>query len=200
MTTQYPERPLLPAPPPPGAILILACGNDLRGDDALGARFVAEIERQKQTLPPAWRDAIVTHWQLQWGPETALLLANRHTVCFVDAYAPNGIEASPHGAERAAAPPFVVTRLEPPDGTLAPLLASVGTHQVSPIALLAAARLLGLALPASLWQIAIRGEHFTLGAPLSALASRALAETLTWFWPWLVGETPICTNGTITLN
>ncbi|WP_217126488.1 hypothetical protein [Hydrogenophilus thiooxidans] len=176
-----------PPAPPPGAILILACGNDLRGDDALGACFVAEIEKAKQALPPAWREAISTHWQLQWGPETALLLANRQLVCLVDA-CPPPCTAKPNDVGTAALP-FVATRLEPPTGDLTPLLASVGTHQVSPVALLASALLLGVPLPESIWQIAIPGAHFALGAPLSPLATCALAATLDWFWPWIGAQT-----------
>lgn len=199
MKAQYPSGAPLSVVPPPGAILILACGNDLRGDDALGARFIAEIEKLKPNLPPAWQRAIVTHWQLQWGPETALLLANRQTICFVDAYIATD-KTTEVGDATANPPPFVATPLSPASGDLTPLLTSVGSHRVTPPMLLAAAQLLEITLPPSLWQIAIGGQSFKLGAPLSPFATRALAATLDWFWSWLVGETPICINSTIPLN
>jgi len=35
--------------------------------------------------PGPWQSAIATHWQLQWWPEIALLLAKRQLVVLVDA-------------------------------------------------------------------------------------------------------------------
>ncbi len=184
----------LPAPAA-GAILVLACGNDLRGDDALGARFVAAIEEEKRCLPTPWQSAIATHWQLQWGPETALLLADRQLVVLVDAaVAPDrGGGCTDAKADSSPSPqkstlPLTITRLTQPADDPMPLLASVSTHQVSPQALLAAARLLAVALPPAIWLVALTGEDFTLGAPPSPRGEEALKRALAWFWPAVRAE------------
>ncbi|GAB6051119.1 hypothetical protein JCM16106_19720 [Hydrogenophilus islandicus] len=174
--------------PPPGAILVLACGNDLRGDDAVGARFIAAIEETKRHLPSPWQEAIATHWQLQWGPETATLFAGRRAIYLVDAFQalPCACEersASPSPYHLSAEPLSLVTRpLTPDNAAPEALLASVGSHRVTPEALLAAAQLLAIPLPATLWLIAIPAYRFTFAAPLSPDAERALDAALRWFW------------------
>ena len=183
-------------PPPPGAILVLACGNDLRGDDALGARFVAAIEEKKRHLPAPWQSAIATHWQLQWWPETALLLAKRQLVVLVDAaIAPDraggctssgDADSFPPTRERAS--PLTITRLTPPANDPLALLTSVGTHQVTPQALLAAALLLAVPLPPAIWLLALTGNNFRLGASLSPQGEEALQKALAWFWPAVRAE------------
>lgn len=141
--------------------LVLAWGNDCRGDDALGPAALAGLQR-------AWAgrgdiDYLLEH-QLQ--VEHALDLLNRRGVLFID-------------ASVAAPAPFALQRVRPQaDPTL-------GSHALSPAALLqvlaevvlpVARPPLDVAPPA--WLLAIRGERFGLGEPLSAAAQDHLQTAL----------------------
>src|SRR5689334_18135965 len=143
----------------PPALLVLGVGNPSRGDDALGPLF---LERLAQALEPEVANGAVEllgDYQLQI--EHALDIAGRARVVFVD-------------ASVSAAPPFEYRRIEPrPDR-------SHSTHALSPEAVLDAQRRLGGECPDA-WVLAIRGERFGLGEPLSERASAHLEAALAFF-------------------
>jgi hydrogenase maturation protein HypF len=134
-------------------------GNPSRGDDALGPLFV---ERMGDAL--AWEVEsgaveLLTDYQLQI--EHALDLTGRARVVFVD-------------ASVRAAPPF----------EFSPVTAhaddSCSTHALSPGAVLAALRTIGGKPPDS-WVLAIRGERFELGDPLTTRAHAHLDAAVSFF-------------------
>jgi hydrogenase maturation protease len=128
--------------------VVLAWGNPGRGDDALGPLLVERLR------PRFVADVdYVTDYQLQ--VEHALDVAGRGLALFVD-------------ASVAAPPPFAFESLAAsPDN-------SFSTHALSPAAVLhTVARVLGSPPPPA-FLLALRGEQFALGAPLSAAAGRHL--------------------------
>lgn len=139
-------------------LLILAVGNPSRGDDALGPLLLERLATE-----PAVQGGnveLLTDFQLQI--EHALDLIGRQQVVFVDAQV--GLQV-----------PFRFFRLRPqPDP-------SPHSHALSPTAVLATYQQL-YGDPPEAWMLAIRGEHFELGAGLSSWSERALAEVQ----PWLV--------------
>ncbi len=141
------------APPADAApVLVIAIGNPSRGDDALGplaAERLAALE-----LPGV---EVMNDFQLQ--VEHALDLLGREMVVFVDA------------AARGDAP-FSWSALAPAAD------ASCTSHRLSPPAVLDAfVRLTGQAPPPA-WLLAIRGDAFDLGAPLSRAAESHLDAAL----------------------
>jgi hydrogenase maturation protein HypF len=140
-------------------LLVLGIGNPSRGDDAIGPSFIerasvafaAEIARGEIEL--------VTDFQLQI--EHALDVEGRQRVVFVD-------------ASVRAAPPFELSRLS------AQRDASVSTHAMSPAAVLETFRAV-VGEPPEAWVLAIRGERFELGEPLSAQARAHLDAALDAF-------------------
>lgn len=143
-----------------GETLILGWGNPSRGDDALGPRLVAAMEAL--VLPGV---ACLTDFQLQI--EHALDVRECRRLLLVDASA-------------TAAPPFEVSRPQPAHD------ASLYSHAMSPAALLQVCADLGQPLPDA-WLLAIRGESFGLGEPLSAAAETHLAAASAWARAWLAG-------------
>ena len=144
-------------PPPP--VLVLGVGNPSRGDDALGPLFVARAE---DALAVEVRDRHVeflTDFQLQ--VEHALDLVGRTKVIFVD-------------ASITASPPFEFTRVHPAHEQ------TVSTHAMSPAAVLEAhQKVMGPPPPA--FVLAIRGERFELGDPLSPAAASHLDAAVAFF-------------------
>lgn len=134
--------------------LVFAWGNPSRGDDALGPLLAARLREQ---APPGTE--VLDDFQLQ--PEHALDLAGRDEVLFVD-------------ASVNAKPPFEVHAVGPGRD------ASFSSHHLSPQALLQVCVDLGQPLPPCVRVLAIRGEQFELGAPLSAAAARHLQAALEW--------------------
>jgi hydrogenase maturation protease len=140
-------------------LLVLAVGNPSRGDDALGPTF---LERAEAALAAevgrGWVE-FLTDFQLQ--VEHALDVADRDRVIFVDASA-------------SAVAPFTFERIvaKPDAGCL--------THALAPEAVLETQRRLGGPAPAA-WVLAIRGERFELGEPLSAEAGAHLDAALAFF-------------------
>jgi len=133
-------------------VLILAIGNPSRGDDALGPMLLERVERACAAQVAAGELELQTDFQLQI--EHALDLTGRERVIFVD-------------ASVRAEPPFRFDRVLPrADG-------SVSTHAVSPAALLDVHRQIA-GEPPEAWVLAIRGERFELGEPLSATAAAHL--------------------------
>ncbi|NCC40114.1 MAG: hydrogenase maturation protease [Gammaproteobacteria bacterium] len=134
-----------------GRLLILACGNPSRGDDALGPLLIERLDRE---LTEA-RGSVAALVDFQLQIEHVLDLDGAECVIFVDA------------ASTGRAPFDVLPVRARADAYLS-------THAVSPSALLAlCARVIGRAPPPA-WVLAIRGYEFTLGAPLSAPAGANL--------------------------
>lgn len=138
-------------------LLILACGNPSRGDDALGPLFLerlAELQEQHGD----WNDIdLLTDFQLQI--EHAVDLENRALTLFVD-------------ASVSCPPPYRFTRLQPARD------ASYTSHALSPAAVLHVYQQINHAPPPPAFQLAIRGERFDLGERLSAAAEANLAAAL----------------------
>jgi hydrogenase maturation protease len=140
-------------------VLIFGWGNPSRGDDALGPLFVERIEALN--LPGV---ECLTDFQLQI--EHALDLQERQRVLFVDA----SIEATE---------PFSVTPIGPQKD------ASFTSHAMSPQAVLQVYCDLEDQAPPPCWLLAIRGERFELGEPLSVNAKANLETAVNWVRSWL---------------
>lgn len=138
-------------------LLILAVGNPSRGDDALGPLFLerlAELREQRGD----WKNVeLLTDFQLQI--EHAVDLEGRELVLFVD-------------ASLSCPPPFQLTRLQPARDT------SYTSHALSPAAVLYVYEQINCCPPPPAFQLAIRGERFELGEPLSAGAEVHLTMAL----------------------
>jgi len=142
-------------------LLVFAWGNRSRGDDALGPLL---LDRLRALLPVDSGVDCLEDYQLQI--EHALDLPGRSRVLFVD-------------ASLTCRAPFEVISLAPARD------ASIGTHTLSAQALLQVfCDLHGQAPPASTL-LAIRGEAFELGTPLSPAADANLERALAWCRHWL---------------
>lgn len=125
-------------------LLIFAYGNPSRGDDALGPLLLDRLEALN--LPEV---ELLTDFQLQ--VEHAIDLQGRERVLFID-------------ASFSCSPPFALSRLAPAKDS------SFTSHAMSPAAVLQACQeLFGEVPPA--WLLAVRGECFELGEPLSLAAA-----------------------------
>lgn len=143
--------------PRPG-VLILACGNPSRGDDALGPLFMDRLAELQEQRGGHWRDVeLLTDFQLQI--EHAVDLEKRALVLFIDACV-------------SCLPPYQFTRLQPIRD------ASYTSHALSPAAVLHVYQQINHAPPPPAFQLAIRGESFELGEPLSTAAETNLAAAL----------------------
>jgi hydrogenase maturation protease len=138
--------------PDTAPILLLAVGNASRGDDALGPLLAERIEALR--MPGV---AVQVEYQLQI--EHALDLLGRRAVLFVD-------------ASVSVTAPFTLAQIAPARG------ASFSTHALSPQAVLQNYRDTTGAEPPPAWLLAIRGEVFELGDPLSAAAAANLEATV----------------------
>lgn len=139
-------------------LLILAWGNDSRGDDALGPLFVQQL---RERLPPdvLAQTEFLDDYQLQI--EHALDMVGRQQVWFVD-------------ASLSCQSPFEVTELQAARDD------SFTTHSLSPQALLHIYQNLQGKSPPPCTQLAIRAEAFELGAPPGEVALAHLAAALDW--------------------
>lgn len=138
--------------------LVLAVGNDSRGDDALGPRLVEHLQAKRLA-----EVELLTDFQLQ--VEHVLDLVGRQAVVFVDAAA----------SGRA---PYAFYRVN------AERDASHSTHALSAQALLHTySRLYGT--PPAAHVLAIRGYDFSLGAELSDRARDNLAAAEAHLLAWL---------------
>jgi hydrogenase maturation protease len=140
-------------------LLVLAIGNPSRGDDALGPCFAERAGVALADQIAAGQLEVLTDFQLQI--EHALDLAGRRRVVFVD-------------ASVAAAAPFELTRVEPRREP------GVTTHAMSPAGVLDTHRAV-VGEPPEAWVLAIRGERFELGEPLSTEAGAHLEAALAHF-------------------
>lgn len=140
-------------------LLVFGWGNASRGDDALGPLF---IERLRALALPGVE--CLDDYQLQ--PEHALDLAGRAGVLFVD-------------ASLTGAAPFEVSALQPGHD------ASFSSHAMSPAALLQAYIDVHGSAPPPATLLAIRGERFGLGEPMSDAGMANLEAALTWVQSFL---------------
>lgn len=145
--------------------LIFGWGNPSRGDDALGPALLEAIEALRATNPQWGEVDLLTDFQLQ--VEHALDLEGRRRVLFVDASAACG--DAPFRAE----------------AILAARDASFSSHALSPQGVMHVfAEIKGCA-PPPCTLLAIAGEAFELGLPLSAAAKAHLDAALAWTRDWL---------------
>jgi hydrogenase maturation protease len=157
--------------PMPAARLVFAIGNASRGDDALGPA-VGEALRAEGCFG-AGAAELIEVYQLQI--EDALELTGREAVLFIDARrARPGAPLAPAGQGVDIGP------VEPA------LQRTPFSHALSPGALLEVARRIAGTVPPA-WQLAIDGEAFELGAPLSTTARARVAPALALARAWLRG-------------
>ena len=144
-----------PAMPP--SVLILACGNPSRGDDALGSLFLERLAATQERF--GWNDVeLITDFQFQI--EHVVDLEDRALVLFVD-------------SSVSCLPPYQFIRLQP-----AFCDTSYTSHALSPATVLQVYTQVHHTPPPSAFQLAIRGERFELGESLSAAAEANLAAAL----------------------
>ena len=146
--------------------LVFGWGNPSRGDDALGPLFVEHFATLA-ALHPEWGPVeCLTDFQLQ--VEHALDLQGRRRVLFVDA----SLDAPAPGS---------LARIE------AARDASFTTHAMSPQAVLKVYADIEDDAPPPCWLLAIRGERFELGEPLSDAARQSLQAALLLAADWIAG-------------
>ena len=148
-------------------VLVFACGNPSRGDDALGPAFVDRVATLAADAVRAGELELLTDFQLQ--AEHALDLVGREAVVFVD-------------ASVSCTPPFAWTPVR------AAHEVGYTTHVMSPAAVLATYALVHGTDPPSAELLAIRGERFELGEGLSASAAANLDVAVARFAAWLAAR------------
>ena len=145
-------------------LLVLGWGNLSRGDDALGPLCVAAL---RDTLPAHLVDQVEFLDDYQLQIEFALDLVGRERILFIDA------------SLNCAAPFEAHTAVPRHDRT-------ISSHALSPEALLQVfADLQGHAPPPAT-VLAIRGEAFELGEPITAHAQSHLAAAVAWARDWIL--------------
>jgi hydrogenase maturation protease len=144
--------------------LVFGWGNPSRGDDALGPLFVEHFTKLAARHPEWGEVDYLTDFQLQ--VEHALDLQGRERVLFVD-------------ASLNTPAPCSLTRIE------AARDASFTTHAMSPQAVLKVFADIDEGAPPPCWLLAIRGERFQLGEPLSDSAQGHLAAGLEHAAQWI---------------
>ena len=141
----------VPSSLPPA--LLLACGNSLRQDDAIGLRIAEAAEH----LFPSTRLRVVV--AQQFTPEMAADLSETELVIFVDASA-----ADEPGAIRVVP---IVPRNE-----------ALETHRLDPPALLAMARAFCGHAPALAFAVTVGAGSLGLGEDLSEVVRQAVPRAL----------------------
>lgn len=133
-------------------VVVLACGNPSRGDDALGPALVKRLEAWKDRHP-ARPVEVVEDFQFQ--VEHALDLQGRDLAIFIDATVD-------------APTPVTFTRLVPA-ATM-----SLSTHSLSPAAVLQALETIDPGPKPRAYTLAVRGARFEMGQGLSPEAATNL--------------------------
>ena len=152
---------------PVAPTLVFGIGNPSRGDDALGPMMIQRLARE-QTAGRLPGVDLLTDFQLQ--PEHALDLRGRARVLFVDACL--------SGAE-----PYRLRTVRAYDAPT-PSNIPISTHSTGPEGLLLIYRqLYGEPPPATL--LAVRGDHFALGAEPCGRARANLDAALAALLRWL---------------
>ena len=136
-------------------VLLFACGNPSRGDDALGPALIQGIRESGDR----GLDGIEFQTDYQFQIEHALDLQGREQVLFVD-------------ASVSASEPFEYTRL------VAIQDCSYTTHSVSPATVLHIYKEVTRDHPPPAYLLSIRGYEFGLGQPISARARDNLAASI----------------------
>lgn len=159
-------------------LLVLAVGNPSRGDDALGPWLLDHLATG--AARHARRVELLTDFQLQ--VEHAVDLVGRRAVLFVDAAHPPRSPAPGHAAVTPGSATLDRVRPEPGrDWT---------THTLSPQRLLAVyEQVTGCSAPPA-WVLAIEGQSFELGEPLSATGRASLARAVELAARWILA-TPL---------
>jgi len=139
-------------------LVVLAWGNPSRGDDALVPEFLRCVERLVPAVPHEVE--LVTDFQLQ--PEHATDLVGRDLALFVDA---SVVVPVPFGFDA------VVPARDP----------TFTSHAMSPGAVLAACAEAFAQPPPPGFLLAIRGERFVLGDPISAAGRRNLRDAAEFY-------------------
>ena len=147
--------------------LILGWGNLSRGDDALGPLFVAQLQAR---LPTDLREQVEFLEDYQLQVEHALDLVGRQRVLLVD-------------ASLNCLAPLEARHVQAMRDT------SYTSHALSPEALLQVFVDFEGSAPPPTTLLAIRGEAFELGEPMSDAAQRHLAAALSWGLEWLAVTT-----------
>ena len=145
-------------------LLVLGWGNLSRGDDALGPLCLAAL---RDGLPAHLVDQVEFLDDYQLQIEFALDLVGRERLLFIDA------------SLNCAAPFEVHTALPRRDST-------ISSHALSPEALLQVFTDLQGHAPPPATVLAIRGEAFELGEPMSANAQTHLAAAVAWASHWIL--------------
>ncbi|RUQ30716.1 MAG: hydrogenase maturation protease [Candidatus Competibacteraceae bacterium] len=141
------------------ALLIIAVGNPSRGDDALGPLFLEHLTEWPEPFNDQDKIELLTDFQLQI--EHTIDLENRKLVLFVD-------------ASVSCRSPFQFSRLQPAKNT------GYTSHALSPAVVLQIYGQINPDPPPPAFQLAIRGERFELGDPLSTMAQTNLILALTF--------------------
>ncbi len=145
-------------------ILVFACGNPSRGDDALGPQLLDQLAVKLQNTELENRVDLVTDFQLQI--EHSLDMEHRQQVVFVDASV-----STPSNFD------FQALHSQRDD--------SYSSHALSPAALLELYQQLHPTKPVAAFQLAIRGYDFELGQPVSPTAHNNLQQSLNYLYSWL---------------
>jgi len=145
--------------------LIFGWGNPSRGDDALGPLLLERVEAMLSDHPEWGAVDLLTDFQLQ--VEHALDLEGRERVLFVDASA------------AARDVPYGVSELAPARDS------SFTTHALSPQGVLHVYQDMKDTPPPPCHLLAIAGEAFELGSPLSPAAGANLDAAVDWTCRWL---------------
>ena len=130
-------------------LLFFAYGNPSRGDDALGPQLL-DLLGESRLCHPEWPEfELVTDFQLQ--VEHAVDLENRELVLFID-------------ASVSCPVPYLLSHLQPAQD------ARYTTHEMSPEAVLHVFEQIYHQPAPQAFLLAVRGESFALGEPLSRSA------------------------------
>lgn len=138
-------------------LLILAVGNPSRGDDALGPLFLERLAAEQEQRNDWGNIQLLTDFQLQI--EHAVDLEGRTLTLFVD-------------ASVSCPAPYQLTRLQAARDT------SYTSHALSPPAVLHVYQQINHTPPPPAFQLAVRGESFELGKPLSVTAETHLTAAI----------------------
>ena len=135
--------------------LILACGNSLRGDDAVA------LQVARQLRAGLCEPETVIHFSTQWAPEQAESISESEMVIFVDASAvlPSGTVQSKKVSPKRDAPDSF-------------------SHSCSPEGLLALAKQLYGVVPPRAFLITIGAQSFDFSEELSEPVKLAIPEAL----------------------
>jgi hydrogenase maturation protease len=136
--------------------LILACGNPLRGDDAVALHLTCSI--REQLAGPE----LVVHTAQQWTPELAEPLSHCDLAIFLDASS----RFSPGFVHCEAITPYL--------GESHALL----THSCNPALLLLMSRQLYGRVPKHSYLLTVGAQSFAFSFSLSSVVQRAIPEAL----------------------